>query len=178
MSVFLRILSDFFLLGFLSSRIGVDWRFIPVLCGIIFTASCTIPAVHDTESADASSPTRQMNKQPLENTAWQLVQITSMDDRVFVPNERDHYMLTFGSEGRLVVRSDCNRGQGSWTHKESSGLEFGPLATTKALCPPGSLDERFIRELRYVRSYGFEDEHLFLATMADGSILEFEPVPL
>jgi para-nitrobenzyl esterase len=46
-----------------------------------------------------------------------------------------------------------------------------------AICPPGSLHDRFIGDLGYVRSYVLKDGHLFLATMADGSILQFEPVP-
>ena len=31
-------------------------------------------------------------------------------------------------------------------------------------------------QFQWVRSYVIENEHLFLATMADGSIIEFEPV--
>jgi heat shock protein HslJ len=124
------------------------------------------------EAAAVQSPTRPT----LEGTAWQLVRIVSMDDRVFVPDERSKYTLAFASEGRLVVRADCNRGQGTWSVKEPSHLEFGTLATTRAMCPPGSLYDRFISDLSYIRSFVLKDEHLFLATMADGAILEFEPM--
>jgi hypothetical protein len=47
---------------------------------------------------------------------------------------------------------------------------------TRGTCPPGSLYDRFISDLDYVRSFVLEDGHLFLATMADGAILEFEPM--
>lgn len=123
----------------------------------------------------SSSQAQQDDTQALENTAWQLVQIMSMDDSVFTPQEPDRYLLKFEQEGRLSVRVDCNRGQGSWMTEGPGQLEFGPLATTKALCSPNSLHDRFLSDLQYVRSYVFKNGHLFLATMADGAILEFEP---
>ena len=41
-------------------------------------------------------------------------------------------------------------------------------------CRPDSIDGRFNQDLAYVRSYVLKDDNLYLATMADGSILEFE----
>ena len=111
----------------------------------------------------------------LTDTDWRLVEIQSMDDRVFVPTDPDVYTLGFGDGGRLMVRADCNRAQGTWTSTPPSGLMFGQLAGTMAVCPPGSLHDRFMSDLNYVRSYVFEEGHLFLATMADSAILEFEP---
>jgi hypothetical protein len=47
-----------------------------------------------------------------------------------------------------------------------------------AMCSPGSLADRYLAEFQWVRSYVMKDGHLFLATMADGSIIEFEPVDM
>jgi para-nitrobenzyl esterase len=113
----------------------------------------------------------------LDGTAWQLVRIESMDGTVFTPDERGKYTLTFEPAGRLVVRVDCNRGRGSWSREGENGLTFGPLATTRAACPPGSLHDRLLSDLGYVRSFVEKEGHIFLATMADGAILEFEPLP-
>ena len=77
----------------------------------------------------------------------------------------------------MQVRSDCNRGTGSWSSKTAGQLEFGPIAATQALCPPGSLHDRYLGQFQWVRSYVIENGNLFLATMADGSILELEPIP-
>jgi para-nitrobenzyl esterase len=54
---------------------------------------------------------------------------------------------------------------------------FGPLALTRAMCPPGSMHDRVVRDWEYVRSYVLEDGHLFLSLMADGGIYEYEPLP-
>jgi len=112
----------------------------------------------------------------LEGTSWRLVRIQSMDDREFVPDDGNRYTLSFESGGTVAVRADCNRGRGAWTREEPSGLTFGPLAMTRMACPPDSLDGRFLQDLAHVRSYVLHDGTLFLATMADGAILEFEPV--
>lgn len=113
----------------------------------------------------------------LEGSAWRLLNISSMDDTVAVPDDPSDYTLSFNPENQASMKADCNRGTGRWTSKPPSGLTFGPIAATRALCSPQSLSERYLQELGWVRSYVMRDGHLFLATMADGSILEFEPLP-
>jgi para-nitrobenzyl esterase len=60
--------------------------------------------------------------------------------------------------------------------KGARQIGFGPIATTRAMCPPGSLFDRYITQFQWVRSYIIRDGHLFLSTMADGAISEFEPL--
>jgi para-nitrobenzyl esterase len=149
------------------------WLLTLTVVGTMLVASCAAPNSKEGASTDT---TRSSSQRTLEGTAWQLVQIMSMDDQIFEPDERGKYILRFEEDGRVLVRADCNRGQGAWVFKEPSQLEFGQLATTRALCPPGSLHDRFLGDLGYVRSFVLKDDHLFLATMADGAILEFEPI--
>ena len=141
---------------------------------LAFIVSCASPAADSASQQDSTQET--IVSSPLAGTAWRLVQIMSMNDQVFTPDEQDKYTLAFGDDGRLSVRADCNRGQGTWSAKEPSQLELGPLAMTRALCPPGSLYDRFVGDLDFIRSYVLKDGHLFLATMTDGAILEFEPI--
>ncbi|MGB5742008.1 MAG: META domain-containing protein [Sedimenticolaceae bacterium] len=109
---------------------------------------------------------------------WQLVRIMSMDDTESVPDDRSHYRLRLEADGAVQVRADCNRAFGKWTSEQPGKLEFGPLAATNAQCPPGSLHDSYLTQFPWVRSYVTKDGKLFLATMADGSIIEFEPVAL
>ena len=113
----------------------------------------------------------------LQDSAWRLLNISSMDDSIDVPDSSSQYTLAFGAEGRATIRADCNRGTGSWTSESDGELRFGPVATTRAMCQPGSLSEKYLTQFEWVRSFTIEDGHLFLATMADGSIIEFEPLP-
>jgi para-nitrobenzyl esterase len=43
------------------------------------------------------------------------------------------------------------------------------------MCPPGSLHDRIVKQLPYVRSYLIKHGRLYLSLMADGGIYEFEP---
>jgi len=114
----------------------------------------------------------------LAGSRWQLVRIMSMDDRVFTPDDPARYTLELLADGRAAIRADCNRGKSEWRLAQPGQLEFGPVASTRALCPPESLSERYLAQFEWVRSYVLRDGHLFLATMADGAIIEFLPLPV
>lgn len=124
----------------------------------------------------------------LSGTRWQLQQLTSMSDEVppARPASAGQYTLAFEADGRLLLRLDCNRGTGRWqaqaapasnAQRRSGSLQLGPLATTRAACPPGSLESRLLRELPAVRSFVIEGGRLHLALMADGGIQTWAPLP-
>jgi len=112
----------------------------------------------------------------LGGTSWQLVQFQGSDDTTLTPDERAKYTIAFGPDGQLSARIDCNRGRGTWTSPGPGQLQLGPLALTRAMCPPGSLHDRLVKHWSFVRSYVIKDGHLFLSLMADGGIYEFEPL--
>jgi putative lipoprotein len=105
---------------------------------------------------------------------WRLVEFLGGDDTRLKPDDPAKYTIEFNADGSLNARIDCNRGRGTW---KSSGpsLELGPLALTRAACPPGSLHDRIVKHWSYIRSYVLKDGHLHLSLMADGGIYEFEP---
>ena len=96
----------------------------------------------------------QMPAQPapdgLAGTSWQLVKFQGGDDTVLMPDDKTKYTLAFGADGFVSARIDCNRGRGTWRSAGKGQLEFGPMASTRAMCP-------------------------FLSLMADGGIYELEP---
>jgi para-nitrobenzyl esterase len=112
----------------------------------------------------------------LGGTSWQLVKFQGGDGKILTPDDRAKYTVTFASDGGVSLRVDCNRGRGSWRSSGRNQLEFGPLALTRAMCPPGSLHDHIVRQWGFVRSYTIKDGHLFLSLMADGGIYEFEPI--
>ena len=121
---------------------------------------------------------------PLQGTSWQLVGIQSMDDVQGLrrPGDASRYTLSLQADGRAVLQLDCNRATGSWRVEPSAdpgngGFRFGPLASTKALCPASSLGAPLARQLPYVRGYLLRDGRLNLSLLADGGILIWEPRP-
>jgi para-nitrobenzyl esterase len=119
---------------------------------------------------------RQDTVPSLGGTSWQLVKFQGSDDKTLTPDDRAKYTIAFGADGRVSARIDCNRGTATWKSSEANQLQFGPLATTRAMCPPGSLYDRIVKDWEFVRSYTIKNGHLFLSLMADGGIYEFEPM--
>lgn len=127
------------------------------------------------DAAPAAPPAGAPDENPLSGTTWQLVKIMSMDDSTYTPDDPSQYTLELLSDGTARVKADCNSATGSWKSESPSQLEFGTMAATMAQCPEGSLHDRYMAQFEWVRSYVIENDHLFLSTMADGSIIEFEP---
>jgi heat shock protein HslJ len=126
--------------------------------------------------------TTQSESKPAElaGTSWQLVAFQSMDDSQGTTTIDDpaKYTLTLNADGKAALRLDCNRGAGSWESTPSADgssgqLTFGPIASTRAFCPPPSMGEKLARDLNHVRSYLIKDGKLYLSLMADAGIYEW-----
>ena len=106
-------------------------------------------------------------------TDWRLVEFQSMDDviRTERPDDPSLYTMQLNSDGTVAMRLNCNRARGTWATKpsgdSSSGhFEFGPLAMTRASCPPPSMDESIATQAGVIRSYLLKDGGLYLSLMA------------
>ena len=124
-----------------------------------------------------ATPDRPSSSGNLAGTSWQLVKFSGSNDTTLKPDDRSKYTLTFQPDGSVVARIDCNRGHGTWKSAAPNQLQFGPLALTRMMCPPGSMHDRVAADWDAVRSYVVKDGHLFLSLMADGGVYEYEPVP-
>jgi heat shock protein HslJ len=113
----------------------------------------------------------------LAGTHWRLVEFQSMDDATGTQRPRDGtlYTMWLHGDGSVTMQLDCNRARGAWSveasEDASSGrFTFGPLASTRALCPPPSMDQSILAQFPYIRSYLLKDGRLYLSLMADGGI--------
>ena len=138
----------------------------PLLGMILLLAACGACAHTPPHSAPPN----------LAGTSWRLVKFQGGDDATLTPDDPAKYTMAFNADGGLTARIDCNRGRGTWQSSGPSQLQLGPLALTRAMCPPGSLHDRIVKDWPFVRSYVIKDGHLFLSLMADAGIYEFEPI--
>lgn len=132
----------------------------------------------------SAAPADAPAQNPLAGTEWRLVAFQSMDDSVgtTVPEDPTKFTMRLNPDGTVNMSLDCNKANGKWTIKPSSDInsgnfEFGPLAGTRALCPPPNLDEKIVAQARYVRGYLLKNGRLHLSLMADGGIFVWEPHP-
>lgn len=127
-------------------------------------------------TAAAPSVVPEVARHPdLAGTAWKLVKIVYGDDSTHVPGDPELYTVAFGADGNAAFRIDCNRGRATWKSEGEGRIAFGPVAATRAACPPGSLHDRVLKDLPHFRSYVVERGNLFLSLWADGGTYEFAP---
>ena len=113
----------------------------------------------------------------LAGTSWKLVKLQTGDDATLVPDDGSKYTITFGSNGRVSSRVDCNRASSTWRSSRPGELQFGSWSRTSAKCGPGSLHDKIVTEGANVRSYSIKDGHLILSGMSAGGFYELEPLP-
>jgi len=111
----------------------------------------------------------------LAGTSWKLVKFQGGDETTLVPDDGSKYTITFGSDGRVSARVDCNRGSSTWKSSRVNELQFGSWSRTSAKCPQGSLHDKIVTEGANVRRYSIKDGHLFLSGMSAGGYYELEP---
>jgi heat shock protein HslJ len=117
-------------------------------------------ALHGCESA-----------RPFERITWQLTELDGAS--VTAADERRAAYLQFddGPPQRVSGSTGCNRLTGSYSLR-GSGLQFGPLATTKMACADGMAQEQaFLEALTAVDSWRTLDRQVLELLDAQGEVL-------
>jgi heat shock protein HslJ len=83
------------------------------------------------------------------------------------------YLLRFRAESRMVVESDCNTAGATWS-QEDNNLILEQFVTTNNMCPPGTLHNHFVSNLRNIESFTGDASNLVFTTSIPGVTLEFE----
>jgi para-nitrobenzyl esterase len=110
----------------------------------------------------------------LPNSSWQLVEIHNADGTSLHPDDPTKYAVTFEADGYVTAQLDCNRGRGNWKSPSPGQIVLGPMALTRAMCPPGSLSDRVAKDWSTAQSYAIQDGRLRLM-LPGGAYFEFEP---
>jgi predicted O-methyltransferase YrrM/heat shock protein HslJ len=149
-------------------------------CGGGDKSAAPVPPPASPDATSQTAPAAPANA--LAGTTWRFVEFQSMDDATGTtrPSEPSLYTMQLSADGSVAMRLNCNRATGTWKVEPSADpsngrFEFGLLATTRALCPPPSLDEQLAAHAEHVRGYLLKDGRLYLSLMADAGILVWEP---
>jgi para-nitrobenzyl esterase len=111
----------------------------------------------------------------LTSTVWMWTGTVMSDDRRIKPDAPDRYTIEFKPGGAAAFRADCNRGVGSY-ELTGSALTFGPIALTRAMCPPESKDNDFLKGLASVSGQRFRGSELVLTLRYDSGSMSFAPL--
>ena len=110
----------------------------------------------------------------LENTSWQLVEIHSAADSVFIPRNPESYLLRFRMENRLQIEADCNQA-GATYNVDGSNLSLTDLVSTRKLCVSPTLFNRYILNLIRAESLRMDGENLIVQSDLEADWMLFEP---
>jgi heat shock protein HslJ len=109
----------------------------------------------------------------LEGVVWKWMRAVGARDGGRAPVDPNRYLLEFNPNGLLSIQADCNRVTGTYT-VDSSQVRLAPGASTRAACPPGSLEREYMIRLQQVRAFRFLNGNLILEAVT-GDILTFAP---
>ena len=98
----------------------------PAILAVLLLASC------------ATTP-------PVRDRTWYWLGTLQSLDAMAAPSPQ-LYTLQLGDD-RAAIRADCNRGAGGVTLKDDR-VSFGPMALTRAFCPPPSRSDDYARQLQ------------------------------
>jgi heat shock protein HslJ len=110
----------------------------------------------------------------LAGTAWQWVHTRYNNDQRTIPARPEQYTLRFRDDGQIGVKADCNMKGGTYAATDKQ-LSMKIITSTMAVCPPGSLEEEFVRNLHAGTNYFFRDGDLFIDLKFDSGTMRFSP---
>lgn len=103
---------------------------------------------------------------------WKWQQTLYNNDQRAVPGDPSHYTITFKPDGSLNIRADCNRAGGKYTLERSS-LTIKVTYSTRAACPPDSLEQTFLKNLNAAAIYFMREGHLDIDLKYDTGTMKF-----
>jgi heat shock protein HslJ len=123
-------------------------------------------------SSAPSTASQAMLRADVMNVTWEWLSLKTPAEQVKI-DAPERYTIRFGPDGRVALRADCNRGNAVYSVGPDRRIALGTIAVTRAACPPGSLSDRFVREIGRVISYLLQDSELFLELPVDSGTLRF-----
>ena len=110
--------------------------------------------------------------QPLVGTLWKWQQTLYNNDTKTIPPDPNHYTLKLQPDKTLNIRADCNRGGGIYTINGSE-ISLEITHTTMAMCPPGSLEDKYLQDLNAAAIYFIKGDHLYIDLKYDTGTMKF-----
>jgi len=103
---------------------------------------------------------------------WKWQQTRYNNDSNASPQDPSRYTIAFRPDGALNIRADCNRAGGKYTIQKST-LTVEVTHSTRAACPPDSLEQTFLRDLNSAAIYFLREGYLYIDLKYDSGTMKF-----
>ena len=118
-------------------------------------------------SAQAGEP-----DQELTGVVWMWAGSKYPNDTEAAPTDSSQYTLTLKEDGTVSVKADCNMAGGTW--KEEGGrITITVTHSTRAMCPPDSLDSTYLKDLGRATIPFFRDGNLYFDLSYHSGTMKF-----
>lgn len=125
----------------------------------------------DSSGVDARPGMMAVPGDTLGRGPWRWVFTVTPTERIVCPVP-ERYALEFLPDSTVRVILDCNRGSGPY-HADGKSVRIGPIATTRMMCPPGTIDTVFAKELDTARGWFMQGDTLMFDLAADSGTMRF-----
>jgi heat shock protein HslJ len=105
-------------------------------------------------------------------TVWKWQQTLYTNDQKSLPPNSENYTLKLLPDGKVNIRADCNLGGGVYKLKGSE-ISIQITHTTRAACPPESLEQSYIQDLNTAGCYRIEGEFRYIGLKNDTGTMKF-----
>jgi len=150
-----------------------NMRVLVWLAAVLIAAGCA-KKKQNADSGATADTTQNATAAPADSAErgpWRWIATVTPTERI-VCNNPDMYTLTFLPDSTVRVLIDCNRGSGRY-QVDGKSIRIGPVATTRMMCPPGSMDATFGKQIDAARGWFLEADTLMLDLMADSGTMRF-----
>ena len=110
--------------------------------------------------------------QILIGTEWKWQQSIYNNDTKAMPATPENYTLKLLPDGKVSIRADCNLGGGVY-RLEGERISIQITHTTRAACPPESLEQTYIRDLNGAAIYSLKASFLCIDLKYDTGTMKF-----
>ena len=100
---------------------------------IFYTLRKPVITLDTQESGTQATTTAEMTAIPLVGTQWVWLHTELPANKILSTPNREQYVLTFDTTGRVQSSTDCNTFIGKYV-QDGEILSVGPLASTKKAC--------------------------------------------
>jgi len=129
-----------------------------VIIIVMLNSSCIAEEMHENKD--------------ITGVVWKWHQTRFNNGQQSVPPDPTNYTIEFMPDGKMHVRADCNRVGGNYL-SEGSSLSIELTHSTRAMCPPDSLDQDFKKDLNAATIYFIKDGLLYLDLKYDSGTMKF-----
>jgi heat shock protein HslJ len=117
-------------------------------------------------------PEEQSSPPDLEGTLWKWQETYYKNDRYIQSYDPNSYTVQLLKDKRLNVRADCNNAGGGYA-VDGEYIDLQITHSTMAACPPESLSDIFMADLKSATRYYFKNQKLYIVLKNEAGVMVF-----